>query len=851
MGPKMRKCLLPFLLLFISFPLVAQDWAEIQKKTIRFYRYQRAGLKGEHCHNPFYEDINSGWPHENDSHNGRDLSGGWYDAGDFVKYGLPFSSTVYILLKGYDVFPNSYDDNDSWDKFNVSDGIPDILNEVKFATDYIIKAVINNSTVVYDIGDGDADHSCPLNGCGGPTNSSSVGNRPVRFADGADVPGLYAASLALMSILYREFDADYADSCLNKAKEAYQAGWSKKSKGVSTPNGGFYAPKDNIAFIWHDKMMAGAVELYRATKDEKYKEDLNILGAETGTMNNHIGYTNVAPVVAFEMYRQGLSQQRSELADHVAFLLTKKLNKPDNPSMDGVYFNQHWGMAGGTACAAFAAALAYVLDPQDTYKEFAEKQLKWVSGTDPNANRSWIVGYNNGPTAIHHRNALWKSNIKVEGALVSGPDADGNYTNSAEAYEYTEVALDYNAGIPGAVAFIKDLNDPSSVKITTALYDNAVNVYFSKTPTIQYTATLSKAASWKLILTGSKSGATKVFSGNGSNVSVTWDGDADEGIFIIQDEVKAQLEVENLAIYHLSRTRETLEIKDIKPPPFKATDVIVDNFDDGNFRNKLGGTWDIFTDEPLGGNSTTYPKELPGENTTEGESGLGLNFSLIKKNNIEHSFAGIRMTFNKEGTAVSLGNAKSIVFDYKCNKNNVGKSFHFEIIQSDINDSAYYGKKINFPNELWNRVRIPLNTSALSVKSWHTDGGNFSLNNIEAIQFVNYESDNINLTIDNVYIEELKVGDPIAVKNNRRVTEGSIVRGMNSVLIPAKLLDKDNSCVEILDMQGRQIKKLQINKNYKNQGVEIKLNTLSNGLYLVLILKGNKETMAVPVMVNR
>jgi len=851
MGPKMRKCLLIFLLLVIAFPLIAQDWAEIQKKTIRFYRYQRAGVKGKHCHNPFYEDIQSGWPHENDSYNGKDLSGGWYDAGDFVKFGLPFSSTVYILLKGYDVFPNSYDDNDSWDKFNTKDGIPDILNEVKFATDYILKAVINNSTVVYDIGDGNADHSCPLNGCGGPTNSSSVGNRPVRFADGADVPGLYAASLALMSILYREFDADYADSCLNKAKEAYQAGWSKRSKGVSTPNGSFYAPKEGIPFIWHDKMMAGAVELYRATGDQKYKEDLNVLGAESGTMHNHIGYTNVAPIVAFEMYRQGLTQQRSELADHVAFLLSKVLDKPDNPSMDGVYFNQHWGMAGGTACAAFTAALAYVLDPQETYKNFAEKQLKWVSGTDSNAKRSWIVGYNNGPTAIHHRNALWKPSVKIEGALVSGPDENGNYSDNAEAYEYTEVALDYNAGIPGAVAFMKDLNDPSTVKVTTALADNAVNVYFSKTPTVQYTATLSKATSWKLVLTGSKSGATKVFSGTGSNISVSWNGEADEGIFIIQDEVMAKLEVENLAIYHMSRTRETLEIKDIKAPPFKKTDVLVDNFDDGDYFNKHSGIWSVFTDEPLGGNSSTYPKELTEENTTEGESGLGLNVQLIKKNNIEHSFAGIRMTFNKEGTAVSLGNAKSIVFDYKCNKSNVGKSFYFEVVQSDITDSAYYGKKITIPNELWNRVRIPLNTSALSVKPWHTDGENFSLNSVTAFQLVNYESDNVNITIDSVFIEDLKIGDPIAVKECRKVADGTIVKRMNSVFIPVKFLDKDNNYVEVMDMQGKRIKKIQINKNNAIQSLEIKLNTLSNGLYLVRIINDNRETVALPVMVNR
>lgn len=839
------------ILLFCSVnPILAQNWAEVQSKTIRFYRYQRAGLKSAHCHNPYYEGITSNWPHQNDNYNGNDLSGGWYDAGDFVKFGLPFSSTVYILLKGYDVFPNGYSDNDSWDKFDAKDNIPDILNEVKFATDYILKAVINSSTVVYDVGDGDADHACNLNGCGGPTNSSSVGNRPARLADGADVPGLYAASLALMSQLYREYDSKYADSCLSKAKEAYQAGWSKRSKGVSSQFGPFYnTSRTPSGFIWHDKMMAGAVELYRATKEKKYLDDLSELSSND-IMFNNIGYTNVAPIVAFEMWRQRISTQANSLIDHISWLESKVINNPSRPQMHGVYYNQHWGMVGGAACAAFTAALAYIVDPKESYKEFAEKQLSWICGASSSSNSSWIVGHNGGPTAVHHRNAIWKG-ILPEGALVSGPDSTGKYENNAGAYEYTEVALDYNAGIPGAIAFIRDLNSSTSVKIDKALASNSYSISFATTSSVALSATLDKVADWKLVLTGDKSGAVKTFTGKSSSISQSWDGSADEGNFVAGDQVTARLQIENLAVYHTTRASVRMDIVNIKVPPFKTADILVDDFDDADFSNNQGGTWTLFNDSAIGGKSTTYPLSLTRVNKSAGESGLGFMAILYTNDKVEHPYSGIRMTFDKDGNAVSLGKAKSIAFDFKGSEASVGSSFIVEIEQSDIPDSGYYGQKVTIPNTLWNRVRIPLTTTALSVRPWKTVAVPFSINSVTALRIVNYESESVNITIDSMHIEALEIGDPISVKDYRVVSRGDILNRNNSILIHSNLLDKENNSVEILDMQGKRIRKIQINKNYRNQGVEIKLNTLSNGLYLVRILKGNRETMAVPVMVNR
>ena len=154
------------------------------------------------------------------------MDGGWYDAGDFMKFGLPMGFTVYCLLKCYDAFPEStsFDDNNSWSAIGTKDNIPDILNEAKVGTDYLIKAVISASQVVRDVGNPAQDHQALTES--GYANSDRLRNRTATNCDGADVPGFYAAALACMSVLYQKYDADYSTMCLQKAKDAYSFGKS-------------------------------------------------------------------------------------------------------------------------------------------------------------------------------------------------------------------------------------------------------------------------------------------------------------------------------------------------------------------------------------------------------------------------------------------------------------------------------------------------------------------------------------------------------------------------------------------------------------------------------------------------
>ena len=72
------------------------DYARVLKLSILFYEAQRSGKLPSKNRVPWRKDSAL-----NDrGENGEDLSGGWYDAGDYVKFGFPMASSATVLAWG-------------------------------------------------------------------------------------------------------------------------------------------------------------------------------------------------------------------------------------------------------------------------------------------------------------------------------------------------------------------------------------------------------------------------------------------------------------------------------------------------------------------------------------------------------------------------------------------------------------------------------------------------------------------------------------------------------------------------------------------------------------------------------
>ena len=151
--------------------LSADDYVEAAWMTTRFYGAQRSGegpnwlLDGSNYTTSFTSDkFPSG------THSGKDLSGGWFDCGDHVMFGQPQSFASYVLALSLTTFTEGWRDlyHGDYTDYKASgdytrlggeaNGLPDLLEELRYEADFWVKAAPDASTFVVVKGNGSEDH---------------------------------------------------------------------------------------------------------------------------------------------------------------------------------------------------------------------------------------------------------------------------------------------------------------------------------------------------------------------------------------------------------------------------------------------------------------------------------------------------------------------------------------------------------------------------------------------------------------------------------------------------------------------------------------------------------------------
>lgn len=509
---QLKNVLLPVLVL-LTGSLFAQsayvNFAEALQKSLYFYDANKCNLETPSrlewraaCHMRDFEmplddtstNMSASFISANrsvldpDGNGTLDVSGGYHDAGDHVKFGLPQGYTASTLGWGFNEFKQSFID------VGVYDHMLDIL---KYFTDYFLRCTFRDSggnvvAFCYQVGDGAADHICWC-----PPELwyelSTTDLRPCWLATAeepaSDQCGEAAASLAIMYFNYRDIDQAYAQECLDTAQALYEFGVANRGIGYS---GGFYG-----SGYEHDELSWAAVWLYAATGITSYIDDImsqDSNGAYTGFLSRIVDtpendwqnswvhcwdavwggvFTKLATLFPgddlFDYYsRWNIEYWSGGEIPHETTSDSNYLNY--TPAGYGMI--NTWGSARYNTAAQLCALVYAKNKNRQDMAEWAKGQMTYIMGANP-LSRSYIVGYSDKHAEHPHHRAAHGSlkndmNIPPEhkhtlwGALVGGPDGSDFHDDVTTDYSYNEVAIDYNAAFVGACAGLYDFFGPAA-----------------------------------------------------------------------------------------------------------------------------------------------------------------------------------------------------------------------------------------------------------------------------------------------------------------------------------------------------------------------------------------------------
>ncbi|HEY9649392.1 MAG TPA: glycoside hydrolase family 9 protein, partial [Coleofasciculaceae cyanobacterium] len=228
------------------------NYGEVLQKSIYFYEAQRSGKLPTNNRVEWRGDsaLNDG------SDQQIDLTGGWYDAGDHMKFGFPMASSTTLLAWGVIEYEDSYKKSGQYNA---------ILDNLRWVNNYFIKAHPSPNVLWGQVGKASLDH-----GWWGSAEVMPM-PRPAYKIDascpGSDLAGETAAAMAASSIVFKKTDTNYASKLLQHAKDLYEFAdqYRGKYSDCITEANDFYKSQG-----YDDELVWGAAWLYQATGDKNY-----------------------------------------------------------------------------------------------------------------------------------------------------------------------------------------------------------------------------------------------------------------------------------------------------------------------------------------------------------------------------------------------------------------------------------------------------------------------------------------------------------------------------------------------------------------------------------------------------
>ena len=257
-----------------EFTIDNQVYAPVLKQAMRSYFYQRCGAvkatpfagvgwTDVACHQGSLQDLDCRLYSNTDPSTSKNLSGGWHDAGDYNKYVGFTIGAVTDLLLAYSENPLVWTDD-----YNIPEsgnGIPDILDEVKYELDWLLKMQQSDGSVLSIVGTANFPTGSPP--------STDIAQRLYGPAT-TNASFVMASDCALAAVQFiTAGNLSYAATLQNAAVNAYN--WGLANPAVTFYNTGIIAAGEQEvgagSYDLFARQLMAAVFLFKLTGNSSYQ----------------------------------------------------------------------------------------------------------------------------------------------------------------------------------------------------------------------------------------------------------------------------------------------------------------------------------------------------------------------------------------------------------------------------------------------------------------------------------------------------------------------------------------------------------------------------------------------------
>jgi hypothetical protein len=363
-----------------------------------------------------------------------DLTGGWHDAGDYIKFTLTTSYSTYLLLLTYQYFRDYFDDQ-------VFLSEPAILEEARIGLDWLMKMHPEENRLlsqVQDLKDHDVGWRMPEND---PLATKRFGYEFPTRSMAASASAAFAIGSQVFAV---KGETDYASLCLKHATKLYRMAESGQIPDRDTTIDSHYidaSPSDNIALA--------AVELYRATGSTMYLLRATSLIDSLGA-GGWISWGDVQGLAAARILRY---YPEAEYLLELAF--DEYIENSSRNGFSYPFSTYPWGSANLQSGVAMVTICGVAEGIDSDYLSLAIRQRDGLLGVN-SFGVSYVSGVGTDFSSNFHNQVSYLKNVRLPGGVAEGPIGLQEFKDSGIALELADRFAEFQSD--GAV-YHDDRND--------------------------------------------------------------------------------------------------------------------------------------------------------------------------------------------------------------------------------------------------------------------------------------------------------------------------------------------------------------------------------------------------------